>query len=189
MRRVAAARGVRRVAGSRTDWARRVRLSNILFPTDQYRMDMIDRIELRHLRYFIAVAEELHFGRAARRLGIAQPPLSVQIQRLEAEIGVELFERTSRRVQLTAAGRALLDEGRHVLSGFRSATEAAQRAARGETGSLTVAFAASVMFLSLPRIIRRFRDEFPRVRLELRELPTGPQIIALRDGELDIGFL
>jgi DNA-binding transcriptional LysR family regulator len=150
---------------------------------------MIDRIELRHLRYFIAVAEELHFGRAARRLGIAQPPLSVQIQRLEAEIGVELFERTSRRVQLTAAGRALLDEGRHVLSGFRSATEAAQRAARGETGSLTVAFAASVMFLSLPRIIRRFRDEFPRVRLELRELPTGPQIIALRDGELDIGFL
>jgi LysR family transcriptional regulator, benzoate and cis,cis-muconate-responsive activator of ben and cat genes len=150
---------------------------------------MTEQLELRHLRYFIAVAEELHFGRAARKLGITQPPLSLQIQRLEAELGVQLFERTNRRVQLTPAGKTLLEEGRHVVADFNSATDAARRAARGETGSLTVAFAASVMFLSLPRIIRRFRAQFPNVRLELRELPTGPQIIALRNGELDIGFL
>ena len=150
---------------------------------------MTEQLELRHLRYFIAVAEELNFGRAARKLGITQPPLSLQIQRLEAELGVQLFERTNRRVQLTPAGKTLLEEGRHVVADFNSATDAARRAARGETGSLTVAFAASVMFLSLPRIIRRFRAQFPNVRLELRELPTGPQIIALRNGELDIGFL
>ena len=150
---------------------------------------MTERLELRHLRYFVAVAEELHFGRAARRLGITQPPLSLQIQRLETELGVRLFERTNRRVELTPAGKALLAEGRHVLADFDNATKAAQRAARGETGSLTVAFAASVMFLSLPRIIRRFRAQFPSVRLELRVLPTGSQIVALRNGELDIGFL
>ena len=150
---------------------------------------MIERIELRHLRYFVAVAEELHFGRAARRLGIAQPPLSQQIQRLEAELGVQLFDRANRRVALTAAGRTLLDEGRRVIDAFHAATDAARRAARGETGSLTVAFAASVMFLSLPKIIRRFRDQFPNVRLELRELPTGSQIVALRTGDLDVGFL
>ena len=150
---------------------------------------MTERIELRHLKYFVAVAEELHFGQAARRLGIAQPPLSVQIQRLEAELGVPLFERTSRRVELTAAGHRLLEEGKRILDDFSGAMEAARRAARGETGSITVAFAASVMFLSLPRIIRRFREEFPSVRLELRELPTGMQIDALRAGDLDIGFL
>src|SRR6185503_8042442 len=104
---------------------------------------MTDQLELRHLRYFVAVAEELHFGRAARRLGIAQPPLSLQIQRLEAELGVSLFDRTSRRVELTAAGRALLSEGKRVIEDFHSATDAARRAARGETGSLSVAFAAS----------------------------------------------
>src|SRR4051812_1647197 len=150
---------------------------------------MADNIELRHLRYFVAVAEELHFGRAAKRLGIAQPPLSLQIQRLEAELGVALFERTSRRVELTAAGHALLEDGKRVIEDFYSATDAARRAARGETGSLTVAFAASVMFLSLPKIIRRFREQFPSVRLELRELSTGLQIAALRRGDLDIGFL
>ena len=164
-------------------------MSNILNAMKRYAAGMIERIELRHLRYFIAVAEELHFGRAARRLGIAQPPLSLQIQRLEAELGTSLFDRTSRRVQLTPAGRTLLEEGRRALAGIRDAVDAAQRAARGETGSLTVAFAASVMFLSLPRVIRQFRESFPGVRLELRELGTGPQMIALRNGELDLGFL
>jgi DNA-binding transcriptional LysR family regulator len=150
---------------------------------------MVDNIELRHLRYFVAVAEELHFGRAARRLGIAQPPLSLQIQRLEAELGVSLFDRTSRRVELTAAGHALLETGKRVIEDFFAATDAARRAARGETGSLSVAFAASVISLSLPKIIRRFREEFPSVRLELRELSTGAQITALRARDLDIGFL
>src|SRR5947209_12678721 len=110
---------------------------------------MTEQLELRHLRYFIAVAEELHFGRAARRLGITQPPLSLQIQRLEAELGVTLFERTNRRVQLTPAGKTLLEEGRNVIAEFSGALDAARRAARGETGSLSVAFAASVMFLAL----------------------------------------
>jgi DNA-binding transcriptional LysR family regulator len=150
---------------------------------------MIERIELRHLRYFVAVAEELHFGRAAARVGIAQPPLSLQIQRLETELGVLLFDRSSRRVRLTPAGKVLLVEAKHLLADVHSAANAAQRAARGESGTLTVAFAASVMFLALPRIIRRFRSEFPGVRLELRELPTGSQIPALKNGELDIGFL
>ncbi|MCC6317592.1 MAG: LysR family transcriptional regulator [Gemmatimonadaceae bacterium] len=145
--------------------------------------------ELRHLRYFVAVAEELHFGRAASRLGIAQPPLSQQIQALEKALGVRLLERSRRHVALTPAGAQLLGDARRVLRDVREAATAARRAARGETGTLSVAFAASVMFLALPRIIRRFREQFPGVHLELRELATGPQLAALRSGELDVGFL
>src|SRR5215831_6718582 len=102
-----------------------------------YFADMIERIELRHLRYFVAVAEELHFGRAAARVGIAQPPLSLQIQRLESELDVTLFDRTSRRVRLTPAGNVLLADARRLLADMANAATAAQRAARGETGSLT----------------------------------------------------
>jgi len=150
---------------------------------------MIAQIELRHLRYFSTLAEELHFGRAAARLGIAQPPLSQQIQRLESLLGSRLFDRTSRRVQLTDAGRAFLVETKRVLVGVEGAVEAARRAGRGETGELRVAFAATVMFLELPRIIREFRDRFPQVHLDLREMPTGPQLNALRTGEIDLGFV
>ena len=150
---------------------------------------MIDEIELRHLRYFVAVAEELHFGRAAQRLGITQPPLSLQIQRLEANLGVTLFERTNRRVRLTPAGRTLLEEGRHLIADFINVADATRRSARGETGSLTVAFAASVMHMALPRIIQSFRSQFPDVRLELRELSTSAQLVELKAGDLDIGFL
>src|SRR3954469_1012376 len=100
-------------------------------------------MELRQLRYFVAVAEELHFGRAAARLGIAQPPLSQQIQRLEATLDTRLFERSSRRVTLTEAGRSLLDSSRRILAQVDEALDATTRAGRGETGSLTVAFAAS----------------------------------------------
>ena len=146
-------------------------------------------LELRPLRYFVAVAEELHFGRAAQRLGIAQPPLSLAIQRLERDLGVALLARSNRRVALTDAGHQLLGDARRILAEVVRAAEDTRRAARGETGSLSVAFAASVMFLSLPRIIRRFREQFPRVHLELRELPTGLQLAALRTGELDVGFL
>jgi DNA-binding transcriptional LysR family regulator len=146
-------------------------------------------IELRHLRSFVAVAEELHFGRAAARLGIAQPPLSQQIQSLEASLGTRLFDRTNRRVELTDSGRALLEHATRVLQGSAAAVEAVRRAARGESGPLRVAFAASVMFLSLPRIIRAFRQRYPEVRLDLREMPTGLQLEALRAEELDIGFL
>ncbi|MDZ4862162.1 MAG: LysR substrate-binding domain-containing protein [Gemmatimonadota bacterium] len=146
-------------------------------------------IELRHFRAVAAVAEELHFGRAAARLGIAQPPLSQQIQRLEQLLGTRLFDRTSRRVQLTDAGHAFLVEARRVLAQVEEAIGAAHRAGRGESGEIKVAFAATVMFLALPRIIRTFRGRYPSVHLDLREMPTGPQLTALREGEIDLGFL
>lgn len=150
---------------------------------------MTQSIELRHLRYFLALADELHFGRAAARLGIAQPPLSQQIQRLERLLGTRLFDRTSRRVQLTDAGRAFRVEAERVLTATEAAVAAARRAGKGESGELRVAFAATVMFLALPQIIREFRDRFPRVHLDLREMPTGPQLAALRTREIDIGFV
>jgi DNA-binding transcriptional LysR family regulator len=115
--------------------------------------------------------------------------LSLQIQRLERELDVRLFERTNRKVTLTEAGEHLVEDSRRILAEVERAAEGARRTARGEKGSLSVAFAASVMFLSLPRILRRFRELFPGVHLELRELPTGPQLVALRTGELDVGFL
>jgi DNA-binding transcriptional LysR family regulator len=146
-------------------------------------------IELRHLRYFVAVAEERHFGRAAARLGIAQPPLSQQIRRLESLLGTGLLERTSRRVRLTDAGLAFLGEARRALAQAADAIDAAHRAGRGESGQLRVAFAATVMFLALPTIIREFRRRFPEVDLDLREMPTGTQLAALSESEIDIGFL
>jgi DNA-binding transcriptional LysR family regulator len=147
------------------------------------------KVELRHLRYFVAVAEELHFGRAAHRVGIAQPPLSQQVQQLERHLGTRLLERTRRRVALTDAGRALLDDARRILLEVDRAVHAAQRAGRGEAGALRVAFAASVMFLALPRMIGLFRSRYPGVALELRELPTAWQLDALAAGDVDIGFL
>jgi len=146
-------------------------------------------LELRHLRYFAILAEELHFGRAAKRLGIAQPPLSQQIRRLEELVGARLLDRTSRRVQLTDAGRSFQVEAARVLAGAEAAVEAARRASRGEAGTLRVAFAATVMFLALPQIIREFRDRYPRVQLDLREMPTGPQLAALLEGDIDLGFV
>jgi DNA-binding transcriptional LysR family regulator len=149
----------------------------------------ITKVELRHLRYFVAVAEELHFGRAAQRVVIAQPPLSQQVQALERALGARLLDRSRRKVQLTDAGRLLLDESRRLLADVDRALAAVRRAARGETGALTVAFAASVMFLSLPGIIRAFRERYPDVALELRELPTAPQLTRLASGEIDLGFV
>jgi DNA-binding transcriptional LysR family regulator len=146
-------------------------------------------VDLRHLRYFQAVADTLHFGRAAKRLGISQPPLSVQIQRLEEALGVTLFDRTSRRVALTDAGTVLAASVERVFQSVDGALDATLRAAEGETGRLAVAFASSVMFQTLPAWIRAFRDRYPEVTLELRELPTGLQLAALEAGELDVGFV
>ena len=147
------------------------------------------QIELRHLRYFVAVAEELHFGRAAKRVGIAQPPLSQQIKRLERLLKVTLFLRTSRRVELTDAGKTLLHESRLVLDAMERSVGRTRRTAAGELGTLAISFAESVMFQELPSLIREFRKLYPQIRLDLRELSTGAQLEALRSGDLDIGFV
>lgn len=147
-------------------------------------------MELRHLRYFIGVAEELHFGRAAQRLGISQPPLSQQIGALEQELGVRLFERTSRSVRLTAAGKAFLEAAQATLASADRAVQVARRAARGELGELTVGFNASAPFV--PRIaqaILAFRTRYPDVRLSLSEVPGVAQSAAIEDHRIDIAFI
>jgi len=146
-------------------------------------------MELRHLRYFIAVAEELHFSNAAERLRIAQPPLSQQIQQLEAELGVELFHRkTKRQVRLTEAGQVFLQEAYQLLSQLERAIELTQRTGRGERGQLRIGFTSLVTYDVLPAILRRFREEFPDVELVLQELTTSQQEQALRDRFIHVGF-
>ncbi|MGO9571821.1 MAG: LysR family transcriptional regulator [Desulfomonilaceae bacterium] len=146
-------------------------------------------MELRHLRYFVAVAEELHFGRAAKRVGIAQPPLSKQIQQLEDEIGVKLFQRTKRRVLLTPAGKTFLIEAGQVLDLSQRAIRSAQRAERGEIGRLVVSFVGSATYSFVPSALRSFRNQFPHVELVLRELTTDQQLDALRGKAVHAGFL
>lgn len=146
-------------------------------------------MELRHLRYFIAVAEELHFGRAARRLGIAQPPLSQQIRKLEEELSVRLFERTRRRVALTEAGGAFLREARLTLHQAERAARAAQQAGRGETGDLLVGATASADCNVLPVVLPAFRRQYPDVNVILRSLSAAEQIDALTHSRIDVGFL
>lgn len=147
-------------------------------------------MELRHLRYFIAVAEELNFTRAAARLHIGQPPLSMQIRDLEEEIGVRLFERGPRRVVLSAAGERFLPRARSILDGLADAVEEARRAARGELGELRIGFTSSLPFTDLlPDALNAYRRRYPAVRLQLRELFTPEQFAALARGELDVGFV
>jgi DNA-binding transcriptional LysR family regulator len=146
-------------------------------------------MELRHLRYFVAVAEELHFGRAAVRLRMAQPPLSHQIRQLEEELGVALLSRTKRRVELTAAGRAFLAEARRVLAQAERATRTAQRASRGEIGHLAIGFVPSADLDVLPRVLSLWGSRFPHVEVELRALTRCRQVEALRNGRIHIGFV
>ncbi len=147
-------------------------------------------MELRHLRAFVTLAEELHFGRAAERLGIAQPPLSLQIQALEAGLGVRLFERSRRHVALTESGRLFLPEARATLEQAERARRIAQQAARGEVGQLFIGFTGSAPFnAAMPAIISRFRRAWPGLHMVLRELSTTDQLAALAEGSLDIGFV
>ena len=147
-------------------------------------------IDLRLLRYFVAVAEELHFGRAALRLHIAQPPLSQQIKLLEQNLGHSLLVRTSRSVALTPAGSELLERSRRLLSRFDEDIAAVRRVGRGELGTLTIAFTGSAILTdALPEAIRTYRREYPEVDLRLRELRTMLQIDALREASIDLGFL
>ncbi len=135
-------------------------------------------MELRHLRYFVAVAEELHFGRAAARLGIAQPPLSQQILQLERELGVDLIVR-ARPVELTEPGRVLLAEARAILQRVAAAAVAVERAGRGETGALAVGVVASATYGVFPRIFRTFRARHPDVALTLAVMSSAEQAAAL----------
>ena len=148
----------------------------------------IANIELRHLRYFVAVAEELHFGRAAQRLHIAQPPLSQQIRKLEETIGHLLFQRTSRNVKLTAAGEELLKRAQQTLGKVAEDIDNTRRVGRGEVGTLTVGFIASSMLTVFPQMLSAYRKQFPEVELRLREFYTSGLLRALRDGTADIGF-
>lgn len=146
-------------------------------------------MELRHLHYFIAVAEELHFSRAAERLHISQPPLSQQIRALEDELGVKLFERTKRHVQLTEAGKVFLERSYLVLAQLEQAIEVTQRIGRGEVGRLAIGFVDSAMYTVLPEILRIFRERFPAVELRLHELTTQEQIHALHQNQIDLGVV
>lgn len=147
-------------------------------------------MELRHLRYFIAVAEELHFGRAAQLLGISQPPLSQQIQALEQELGARLFERTNRRVALSEAGRLFLDEARLVLAQVDKASDVARRAQLGELGELKIGFTTSAPFTSsIPQAIFSFRQRFPAVHLALQEMSSKEVAAGLEDESIQVGIM
>lgn len=146
-------------------------------------------MELRHLRYFIAVAEDLHFGRAALRLHISQPPLSQQIRSLEQEAGVELFTRTAKRIELTAAGKEFLKYARAALVQVEQGVQSAQRVHRGEVGRLSVGFITSMAYTYLPWVVRVFRNRYPAVELVLTEQETWNQIQALQEHSLDVGIL
>ena len=150
---------------------------------------MNETIELRHLRYFLAVAETLHFSRAAERLGIAQPPLSQQIKRLEQIVGHRLFDRTTRGVKLTLAGQLLAERARSTMEKIDDDLAQVRRLGRGEEGTLTVGYSGSVMFTDFPVAIEAYRRRYPKVELRLRELFTSGLIAALLDGTLDLAFL
>jgi DNA-binding transcriptional LysR family regulator len=147
------------------------------------------RLELRHLRAFAAVAEDLHFGRAAARLALSQPALSLQIRQLEAVVDATLFDRHSRRVALTDAGRVLREASARLLRDVEAAVAATRQASAGQTGELRVGFGPTLMLSTLAQVVRAYRTRHPAVHVDLRELPTADQIAALLRGDLDIGFV
>jgi len=145
--------------------------------------------EISQLRCFVAVAEELHFSRAAERLNMTQPPLSRQIRLLEHSVGVALLERTSRSVTLTAAGAAFLPEATRILRLAQEAAVKARRTASGEQGSLTIGFSAASGYSLLPAVVRGIRQACPQVALNLKELVSTAQVEALNAGEIDLGLM
>jgi len=146
-------------------------------------------IDARRLRYFVAVAESLHFGRAASSLRISQPPLTRQIQLLEHEIGTLLLRRSKRRVELTDAGHYLLGEARRMLAESERVAERTRRAATGDTGHLALGFISAVDYSVLPGMLSAYRKSFPGVTLDLRELTSDVQLDMLREGRIDAGML
>lgn len=147
-------------------------------------------MELRHLRYFVAVAEECHFGRAAERLHMAQPPLSQQIRQLEKELGVELLRRTTRKVSLTLAGERYLERARSVLAAVERAGVEAVRVEAGEVGRVSIGFIGSATYALLPSLARRLREDFPEIEFEFTgEMLTPRQVAALLDGSIDVALM
>ena len=146
-------------------------------------------MELHQLRYFVAVAEELHFGRAAKRENVSQPPLSLQIKKLEVELGVILFHRTKRRVALSDAGHALLPNARRILADLTVASDIARKAHRGDVGTVAIGFVHSAAFDYLPRLLGPFRLAFPSVQLSLREMTVSEQMAELARGKIDLGIV
>jgi DNA-binding transcriptional LysR family regulator len=147
-------------------------------------------MDYRQLRYFIAVAEELSFSRAAKRLHISQPPLSTQIKAMEDELGTRLLARTRRKVELTQAGQLLLDHARRAVGELDLASETVRRAARGEAGVVRVGFTGSVPMLDMfAELFRSFRSSYPRVKIELRHMSTAKQLRAIADAELDVAIM
>jgi DNA-binding transcriptional LysR family regulator len=145
-------------------------------------------IDLKQLKYFLAVAEEKSFSRAAERLHISQPPLSQQIQKLESELGVRLFARTTRTFELTAAGKALMVEAADLLARMRVTIETVRQIDRGEVGRLRVGIVGSAMWGPIPKLLEEFQTRFPRVTWTLHELGPNDQIDALRNRQIDVGF-
>ena len=146
-------------------------------------------MELRHLRYFVAVAEELHFGRAAEKLCIAQQPLSRQIRNLEDELGVQLFHRTKRTVCLTEVGQVFLTEARKTLMQAEQAVLLAKQASEGEIGRIAVGFTGSALNTILPKTIRKFKEDYPKVEITLERLQTNEQVEAIHSGQIHLGLL
>jgi DNA-binding transcriptional LysR family regulator len=147
-------------------------------------------MELRHLRYFVAVGEEQHYGRASRRLRVAQPALSRQIQDLEEEVGFKLFERLPRGVKLSAAGKLFLEDARRILQEVSEAAGRAARVARGQSGTLRVGFSENASWRGVvPDSIRRFREQQPGAELQLQPAASLEQLEAIRSGRFDAGFL
>jgi DNA-binding transcriptional LysR family regulator len=146
-------------------------------------------MELRHLRYFLTIAEERHFGRAAQRLHMTQPPLSRQIQELEEELGFALFDRARRRVELTPAGAVFLDHVRRVFDALDLAVHRARRASVGELGRIVVGYISSLAYSGITELIRAFHERFPLVELNLREMSPQAQLEALKEGQIDVGLV
>ncbi|CAM3518543.1 LysR substrate-binding domain-containing protein [Bordetella flabilis] len=148
-----------------------------------------ENMELRHLRYFAVLAEELHFGRAAARLAISQPPLSVAIRQLEDSVGARLFERNSKEVRLTAAGHAMRASARKILAQAEEAAVEARDAAAGVVGHLRIGFVGAMLYRGLPQALRGFQGRYPGVRVKLTEMNSAEQITELMQGGLDLGFV
>lgn len=146
-------------------------------------------MEFRHLRYFLALAEELHFGRAARRLSISQPPLSLNIRQLEESVGARLFHRNSKEVKLTPAGRALVPRARALLEQAGEAKRHARDVGRGFEGRIRLGLVSSMIYRGLPRMLQAFHAKHPQTQVVLREMNSQEQVMELAHGQLDAGFV